>query len=125
MNAVRLRIDAVQYEANPAYRALVKKIVHQANQFQLLAILDTNADLADPFRDNPNIFFAVSDPKMLPARCFRATDLAFAISPLGAAIGGPASPFNFVWPVQGRRTTRSVPNAAQCGGSPVRFLRRG
>src|SRR5579862_3819601 len=40
MNAVRLPLDAQEYETNDLYRTRVAKIVQQANQLELLVILD-------------------------------------------------------------------------------------
>jgi hypothetical protein len=62
MNAVRIRIDAAQYESNPNYRAFVKDVVKNANHLELLAILESpSPKLAADFKSNPNVFFAVSD----------------------------------------------------------------
>lgn len=62
MNAVRLRIDAAEYQSNPKYRAFVAELVQNANQFELLAILETaSARPAADYKTNPNLFFAVPD----------------------------------------------------------------
>lgn len=73
MNAVRLPVSAVEFEASAAYRSRVDRLVRLANQFELLVILETTelprdaashiAELfwthaAAHFKDNPNIFFA-------------------------------------------------------------------
>ena len=70
MNAVRLPVSATAFNANPAYRLRVERLVGLANRLELLVILETSdaarkADLslfwksaAARFKDNPNIFFA-------------------------------------------------------------------
>ena len=74
MNAIRLPIGGREYGENPRYRARAREIVRQANRFELLVIVaedplsalraDTGASfwarLAADFKDNPNVFFAVS-----------------------------------------------------------------
>ena len=74
MNAVRLPLNAQEFQNNSRYRARAKEIVRKANRFELLVILteDPNnsvygdaavsfwAHCAAEFRDNPNTFFAVS-----------------------------------------------------------------
>jgi len=69
MDAVRLPISAVAYQESAEYRARVDRLVRTANQFELLAILETQ-ELGSPdldpfwtaiaarFKDNPNVFFA-------------------------------------------------------------------
>jgi cytochrome c peroxidase len=66
MNAVRLPVDTRQYESNAAYRARVKELVQQANQFELLVILEcASAQPAADFKTNPNLFFSVPDAGLL------------------------------------------------------------
>jgi uncharacterized protein (TIGR03437 family) len=67
MNAVRLPLNALEYNANPRYRARAREVVREANRFQLLVILaekPPNPDLwprcAADFKDNPDVFFAVT-----------------------------------------------------------------
>lgn len=81
MNAVRIPVDADAYEANSAYRSRVEKLVHLANQFELLVILETTGvtkntasgdslfwdHAAAAFREDPNIFFAPLFPRFVSA----------------------------------------------------------
>jgi cytochrome c peroxidase len=73
MNAVRLPVSASEYAVSPDYRLRVEKLVHLANELELLVILETSGprqvdeprdsemfwtQAAARFRNNPNIFFA-------------------------------------------------------------------
>jgi uncharacterized protein (TIGR03437 family) len=74
MNAVRLPVNAREYEESPRYRAWAQEVVRRANRFELLAILAEEplnrlagsadfsfwAHCASDFKDNPNVFFAIS-----------------------------------------------------------------
>jgi uncharacterized protein (TIGR03437 family) len=67
MNAVRIPVNAPDYEADPQVRTRVKAIVGMANRFELVVILDADranaafwAHYAADFKDNPNVFFALS-----------------------------------------------------------------
>ncbi len=71
MNAVRIPIDPREYAENPHYRSFVKELVQKANQFELLAILESASPIpAADFKSNPNLFFAV--PNMAAATAIRS-----------------------------------------------------
>lgn len=79
MNAVRLPVNARAYEESPRYRARAQEVVRRANRFELLAILAEDplnllsgsahasfwADCAADFKDNPNVFFAISPGRIV------------------------------------------------------------
>jgi uncharacterized protein (TIGR03437 family) len=74
MNAIRLHVDAHEYQSDERYRGRVQEIVRDANRFELLVILDgSGTAVAAGFKDNPNVFFAVS-----------SADEAAAIRSIGA-----------------------------------------
>ncbi len=74
MNAVRLPLNAREFQENSHYRARAKEVVRKAYQFELLVILTEDplnrlsgdagvsfwAHCAAEFKDRPNTFFAVS-----------------------------------------------------------------
>jgi uncharacterized protein (TIGR03437 family) len=74
MNAVRLPLNGREYRESPRYVARAREIVQRANRFELLAILAEDplttstgdddvsfwARLATDFKDDPNVFFAIS-----------------------------------------------------------------
>jgi uncharacterized protein (TIGR03437 family) len=63
MNAIRLHVDAYAYQADERFRARVQEIIRDANRFELLVILDSacgDAAFWANFKENPNLFFAIS-----------------------------------------------------------------
>lgn len=89
MNAVRLEVQAQEYEANGRYRALVKQIVQRANQLQLLAIIGLHpktppsaeilasfwGHVGAEFKANPNVFYALAsaDDSRHAVDCIRSS----------------------------------------------------
>jgi len=79
MNAVRLPVNAREYEESPHYRARAQGVVRRANRFELLVILAEDplnrlpgdadisfwAHCAAEFKDNSNVFFAISPDPMV------------------------------------------------------------
>jgi len=68
MNAVRVAIRGAEYAADAQYRAGVRQLVRQANQFQLVAILEVDGAaklVGADFNGEPNLFFGVPDRAML------------------------------------------------------------
>jgi uncharacterized protein (TIGR03437 family) len=83
MNAVRVAVDAREYQTNKSYRTRVQEIVHQVNQFELLAILEPASEgstasfwllCAADFKSSPNVFFAA--PSEEDAHAIRSTGAA-------------------------------------------------
>jgi cytochrome c peroxidase len=72
MNAVRLPVSAGVYEESASYRARVEQTVRLANRFELLAILAPDlqndvrfwTDCGAQFKNNLNVFFAVTGKEM-------------------------------------------------------------
>src|SRR5258708_6651259 len=81
MNAIRLPVSAPLYEENPNYRTRVAEAVRGANRFELLVILAADgengipfwAHCAGQFKDNPNVFFALSGHDPAQGDAIRAT----------------------------------------------------
>jgi uncharacterized protein (TIGR03437 family) len=88
MNAVRLRVQSAKYEADESYRVRVREIVRQANQFELLAIVEPDlvatdsvypfwTRLAGELKTKPNVFFAISGEDVQHAvDCLRSSGAA-------------------------------------------------
>ena len=66
----RLNMNAVRIPAGEGDRARVAEVVRMANRLELLAIVEADsapASFAAAFRDNPNVFFAISSQDALAA----------------------------------------------------------
>ena len=73
MNAIRVRLDAGEDLRSQDYRARADRVLHLANDLELLAIVDGDPDerfwtqLAARLKDEPNVFFAPLRPELAAA----------------------------------------------------------
>lgn len=87
MNAIRLHVDAHEYQSDERYRGRVQEIVRYANRFELLVILDgSGGAIAAGFKDNPNVFFAVSSSDEAAAIRVAAIRQTGAMQPVIASV---------------------------------------
>jgi uncharacterized protein (TIGR03437 family) len=119
MNTVRLRFDATQYGASPAYRASVAAIVRTANRFELLVILSPSLpahweQVVADFQSRPDVLFDIADDRAAVER-IRA---AGVLQPIIAAAGAPLQDGAVIYEVPATyRSTRTATDRSELFGA--------